>query len=156
MGKRQGQRRKTCPIDGGATLSCHRHTDISTASATSGSYAARRFLDISSKNHGSRNALPHLTLTNLYPFFFYIWWQSSRVQRQVDIKKHMNTNKQHKMSIEPVSNKTTSREIWNNIECKSHWLLTFTEVEHVEQKTSQISTCTRNNCQLSITKARNI
>ena len=70
MGKRQGQRRKTCPIDGGATLSCHRHTDISTASATSGSYAARRFLDISSKNHSHRNALPHLTLTNTYPSRF--------------------------------------------------------------------------------------
>ena len=60
----------TCPIDGGATLSCHRHTDMSTASATSGSYAARRFLDISSKNHSHRNALPHLALTNTYPSRF--------------------------------------------------------------------------------------
>ena len=29
----------TCPIDGGATLSCHRHTDMSTAFAASRYYA---------------------------------------------------------------------------------------------------------------------
>ena len=29
----------TCPIDGGATLSCHRHTDMSTASAAGRYYA---------------------------------------------------------------------------------------------------------------------
>ena len=38
--------------------------------ATNGSYAARRLLNISSNNHCSRNALPHLTLTNTYPSRF--------------------------------------------------------------------------------------
>ena len=70
----------TCPIDGGATLSCHRHTDMSTASAAGRYYApaskalqptrghaARRLLCISSKNHNRRNALPHLIFIQ---FFF--------------------------------------------------------------------------------------
>ena len=79
----------TCPIDGGATLSCHRHTDMSTASAAGWYYApASKALQptgvtlpegsLTSQDHSRLNALPHLTLTNTYPSRF-ITYDDNRV-----------------------------------------------------------------------------